>query len=174
MQWFYIHDSISCLSCLYHETLSNVLKNPVHCWQIYQPTSSTIATQQFIFNICMHCMFTQIISKDLIALKDFQKRCTQSRDSSQQTPKTTLLLLHVKYGTKMNYTQHLLIWHAKYTALMPEYRSGTPVLRCDKAVVPHLCAPTESFYPNVLLMHLILHVTQCLTSHCRTHRQGVS
>lgn len=44
--------------------------------------------------------------------------------------KPTLLLLCMKYGTTMNYTQHLLIWHAKYTCLMRQYRSfcgGTPV-----------------------------------------------
>lgn len=81
-----------------------------------------------------------------------------------------LLLLYMKYGTKMNYTQHLLIWHAKYTCRMQRYRSfcdSTPVPRCDKAVTPHLCAPTEPFCRNVLLIHLIFHVTQRLTSHCR-------
>lgn len=93
-----------------------------------------------------------------------------SRKGPQQTPKPTLLLLDMKYRTKMNYTQHLLIWHAKYTRLMQQYRSfcgGAPVPQCDKPVTPHLCAPTESFWLNVLLIHLIFHVTQCLTSHCR-------
>lgn len=131
-------------------------------------------------------IFTWIIPKDRISLREFLRRCTTlsqkagstfSRKSPQQTPKPTLLLLSMKYGTKMNYTQHLLIWHAKYTCLMQRYRSfcgGTPVPQCDKAVTPHLCAPTESFCLNVLLMHLIFHVTQHLTSHCRLRRQGAS
>lgn len=74
---------------VYHtfETFKQCVKNLVHCWQIHQQTSSAIATQQFTFNICMRCMFKHISPKDLIALKDFLKRCTQSRGSSQQTPK---------------------------------------------------------------------------------------
>lgn len=46
--------------------------------------------------------------------------------------------------------------------------------QCDKAVTPHLGAPAETFCLNVLLIHLIFHVAQCLTSHCRHRRQGVS
>lgn len=119
------------------------------------------------------------VPKDRTSLRELLKTCTSPSlaacyperllpPADSQNP--LFLLLHMKYGTKMNYTQHLLIWHAKYTGLMRRYRSfsdSTPVPQCDKAVTPHLCAPTEPFCRNVLLIHLIFHVTQRLTSHCR-------
>lgn len=99
-----------------------------------------------------------------IALRDLLKRFTSlSQKAPQLTPKPTLLLASMKYGTMMNYTQHLLIWHAKYTWLMWRYRSlcgGTPVPQCDKALMPHLSSPTESFGLYVLLIFLIFHASQ--------------
>lgn len=79
----------------------------------------------------------------------------------------------------MNYTQHLFIWHAKYTPhhLCSNYWSlygSTPVPQCDKSLMPHLGAPTESFSRDALLIHLIFHVAQCLTSHCGLWRLGES
>lgn len=60
----------------------------------------------------------------------FSRKTSHPHHLPQQAPKSTLLLLYMKYGTKMNYTQHLLIWHAKYTRLVQQNRSfcdGTPV-----------------------------------------------
>lgn len=136
---------------LYTKTYS-LLKIGGSCWEVHH--TELEGWQHFFFNFF------------------FSFRKAPPADSK----KPTLLLLCMKYGTKMNYTQHLLIWHAKYTRLMRQYRSfcgGTPVPpQCDMAVTPHLCAPTVSFCLNVLLIHSIFHVTQCLTSLCSAWQAG--
>lgn len=93
------------------------------------------------------CTNTCCMSGDWIPLRELLRRVTSlshragclffsnfplspPSPSPKQAPKSTLLLLYMKYGTKMNYTQHLLIWHAKYTRLVQQNRSfcdGTPV-----------------------------------------------
>lgn len=124
--------------------------------------------------------------KDGFPLRDLLKRCgalcqkacsllTERPPSRLQNP--LCVLLYMKYGRKMNYTQHLFSWQAKYTRLVRWLREllwRHTCSQCDKAVTPHLCTPTESFCLNLLLIHLIFHVAQCLTSHCRLHSQSVS
>lgn len=64
---------------------------------------------------------------------------------------------------------HLTCQISHPTPLCCSYRSldgSTPVPQCDKSLMPHLGAPTESFSQDVLLIHLIFHAVECLTPRC--------
>lgn len=62
--------------------------------------------------------------------------------------------------------------YAPYAAVQELLRRHTCSPQCDMAVTLHLCAPTASFCLNVLLIHSIFHVAQCLTSHCSAWQAG--
>lgn len=64
---------------------------------------------------------------------------------------------------------HLTCQISHPTPLCCSYRSldgSTPVPQCDKSLMPHLGAPTESFSRDVLLINLIFHAVECLTPRC--------
>lgn len=108
------------------------------------------------------CWNAHILPKTGSLSESSPKRCIawSQKAAGSYFQKPTLLLLHMKYGAKMNNTQHLLIWHAKYTCLVQRWYRGfcgsTPVPpltppRCDKAVTPHLRGPHWIILPECII-----------------------